>query len=88
MNGEFLADPRPERIAALDFPADGRDGKSGPLLTVGLKEITESIGGLKVTPHLAVVFAIDNAEVDIPLSWARDMAGKINEYCDFAEKRK
>lgn len=88
MNGEFLAVPRPEQIAKVAFPVDGFPGRDGPCLTVGLKDITDDGRGLKVTPHLAVVFAIDGTEIDMPLRWARDMAGKINEYCDFAEKRK
>ena len=81
---DFLSDPRPERYERLD------GGDQRLALTVGLARITHDRRGLEVLPHVTPMLAMTLGEseekFDLPVKWARELAHKILEWCDTAEK--
>ena len=89
----FLSEPRPEKICALSWlPGGGSETYS--ILTIGLTVTTYTPGGLKIVPTKEIRFAIgkkddeESSVQNVPISMARDLAARIIEMCDVAEKGK
>lgn len=89
----FLQEPRPERISQMSFSKDLKPKHPPLMLSVGLSVRTEDIHGLKIVPTTEVAIAIGEVSGDpekafygLPISMARDIAVRMHEMCDAADR--
>lgn len=85
----MLEHPKPERFSLCDID---RPDLAQLSLSIGVDRITRTPSGLKVIPHLAVVFDLSpddkpgDRTFDIPAHWARSLADKLNEFANYIEQ--
>ena len=87
----FEAHPLPERICEVSL-LGGSVNTEASMLTVGIETVTQDSAGRKIMPKKHVSFAIGKVHGDqeervfpVPISFARDLAARINEFCDHIE---
>lgn len=75
---DFLTEPRPEQYSTFG----GRE----LTLTVGLANITHSQSGLRLVDQVLPTIELGSEKFDLPVHWARELAKKMLEWCDTADK--
>lgn len=76
---DFLTEPRPEQYSTFG-------GNRELYLTVGLASITHDPSGLLIIPQVCLGIELGDEKFDLSIRWARDLANKMLEWCDIADK--